>query len=186
MPQRSLRTLRSHRHLWFCRLSSTGNDKWDNSPNALRLRRMERKSWKSQGVALILRFQPPSSVFCAAVWFPVSSVCREVVDRERAKVRGTIKKGVADAGKTKAVWLKDRDPEKKKEAEMEVEEVRISWRLSLWETEIERIRNESLRGTAHGTCLEVKPQRTEMVWMCPKEDSENVGGRMLRMELEET
>lgn len=92
------------------------------------------------------------------------------------------RKGVEDGGETKdAVWLKDRTRRGRQEAGLKIGEVKIL-RLSFSGTMMERFWNESIRGTAHGVMFG-GDAREDIFGRFQRRDSEDVGERMLRMEM---
>ncbi|XP_058483140.1 uncharacterized protein LOC131458247 [Solea solea] len=73
---------------------------------------------------------------------------------------------------------------KRQEAELEVAEMKML-RFSLGVTKMDRIRNESIRRTAHVRCFGDKVREPRMRWFghVQRRDSEYIGRRMLGLEL---
>ena len=73
---------------------------------------------------------------------------------------------------------------KGQEAELEVAEIKLL-RFSLGVTRLDRIRNEYIRGTAHVGCFGDKAREARLRWFghVQRRDSEDIGRKMLRLEL---
>ncbi|KAK3524972.1 hypothetical protein QTP86_011798 [Hemibagrus guttatus] len=113
-------------------------------------------------------------------WRKVSGVLcdRKISARIKAKVYRTVVRP------TMLYGLDTLSLRKRQESELEVAELKML-RFSLGVTRLDRIRNEYIRGTAHGGRSGDKVREARLIWFgnVQRRESEYIGRRMLDMEL---